>query len=87
MQKPPVTMIVIYRIMQNTAIIPQCKVANLPDMTATKFLSDLMGMQIAKQGGTFCLAPAFKTATMARADVQAFAPGFRMGANLSLIHI
>ena len=47
MQKSPVTMIVIYWIMQNTAIIPERKIANLPDMTATKFLSDLMGMQIA----------------------------------------
>ena len=69
MQKPPVTMIVIYRIMQNAAIIPERKIANLPGMTATKFLSDLMGMQIAKQGGTFCLAPTLKIPAMARADI------------------
>ena len=81
MQKPPVTMIVIYRIMQNTTIIPERKVANLPGMTAPKFLSDLMGMQIAQKGGTFCLAPTFKIAAMAGADIQALAPCFRMYAD------
>ena len=60
MQEPSVAVIIIDRIMQNTAIIPQRKIAHLPDMPASELFGNLVMMQIAKQGSTFCLAPPSK---------------------------
>ena len=74
-------MIIIDRIMQNTAIIPQRKIANLPNMPASELFGNLVMMQIAKQGSTFCLAPPLKIAAMARADIQALARCLGMGAD------
>ena len=47
MQEPAVAVIIIYRIMQDAAIIPKREIANLPDMTASELFSYLMIMQIA----------------------------------------
>ena len=74
-------MVVVYRIVLGTAIIPERKCAFPPSQTRSEFWLDLMLEKVFEQRETLLFRPAFEMCCMGAGKVECFTSSFRMGAD------
>ena len=76
-----VAVVVVDRVVQGAAIVPQRDRARLPAEAAGEFGLCLMLEQVIQQRRAFRLGPALEIGRMGEADIKRLAPGFRMNAD------
>ena len=81
MHQALVAVVVVYWIVQDASVIPQCEASHFPSYAAAVFTTNLMLVQPLQKACALFVAPAFKTCRVGNIHIQHGLSGFGMFAN------